>query len=372
MKYIIYVFVIFFIAITACEHAGKNEPLNLEFEEIAINIEPGYLNYYHSGYTFKSDSGDFFIGYNRFDHSFDYFNLDQKVVLSRVFVNEEGTNAIEKPISFFAANKNYVVVRKSSGDFLSLNHKGGFLSKFNVMDIDGVEENNFQWRYQGLVFSNHQFVFLSEDNTLALKLFPTFPRSNNGYYDRYGIARIPIDRIENTKLYSLEYPAGISDTRYGDLDQPEVIIGYNDQVISSFSCSKEVTVISLENNYTPTNKTLDIKSSSFYPKTISYQEKDYMSRWKYLSSSPRLFPLVYDPYQGYYFRVVKPESMKGEFYLRNQILIFDNELNFIGSKKLPVDADVFIFPTSKGAIIPFNEASYESENRIKFYRLIIK
>jgi hypothetical protein len=360
-------FLLCFSLLISCSDSNIENELHLNFKELKIDIGSNSLVYYHSAYSILISSEDYFVGYNRFDHTFDYFNLNSSRVDRKLDIITEGENAILHPITSFAANENFIVVSKSLGKFYVLNHQGEVVSKFSSDDFYFLSKNNLSFHYSGLVFSNYKLMSLSKDNVLALMVFPSLPRSDENYYDHYNVALIPLNNIQDTKFIQLDYPETVS-INYGDLDRPEIIFGHDTHVISSFSCSNEISFIPAKSNKIVNNVLLDIPSNEFRPVVIpQYNEKDYNGRWEYLKNSSRLFPLVFDPYQELYFRVLKLASSDIAKEKPNfKLLVYDMELNIVLSQDMPKNLDVQLFPTSNGLLIPYNEKHYSSEDQIEF------
>lgn len=357
-----------YFVLLGCDAQDELSNVELRFEEISIPLSAGYLNYYHKNDIIETDTGSFFIGYNRFDDSFDYFNLDTKQVSKRYFIPEQGPLSIEGFVTFFTASHDYLIIRKKTGEFSVRNHSGIELKSLSLDSINGFDslKLKYNWRYQGLVFSNYESVYMSEDNELILKLFPNTTRSASSYYESFGIVYIPIDSLEKAEIFQLDYPDDIRSNRYGDLDRPEFTLNARHEIISSFPCSKNILVL-------PLAKTDDVREleldCSFVPKETGYSEKDYFPRWKYISTAPRFFPLVYSPHQKCYFRLMKEETQEGEFYEKTKIMVYDERFSLIKVQDVSPKADVFLLPTPEGIYIPFNEMAYDHEDSIKFYKV---
>jgi hypothetical protein len=357
-----------FLFILCSVGCKQNQPklIRYDLSQIDIELSSNRLIHYHSSVVYNGQGQSIFVGYNRFDHSFDFFDLSNQKVLPSLVLNREGENSVAYPVSSFSANEDYIVVNKSPGILYVLSHSGvveRILKPDFFKNIQGV--NLSEIKYQGLSFSNYEFMYLNADDLLSVVLFPDFSRSKAEYYDEFGLSIVDVEKGSFESNFSLDYPKRILENKLGDLDEPHVI-SHDDVSTVSFSGSSEVIVI--RSNSSPEYIELEAPEV-FNPSSFNYSERDYSGRWQYLEKTARFFPLIYDQFRERYVRLAREkiyEDQSEQYYL----LTYDESFNLINKLALPDYVDFKVYPSQEGLIIPYSSKFYNNESLISF--LLVK
>jgi len=81
------------------------------------------LDYPYSS-IFKSDSIDYFIGYNRPLHRIDIFSLNDGAFTKSIILQNDGPDALDQPFDFFVQNLDSIFYYSNNYSLNILNQKG--------------------------------------------------------------------------------------------------------------------------------------------------------------------------------------------------------------------------------------------------------
>ena len=338
-----------------------------QVSENSIPISANVLSNYPIANVLITDSAEYYIGYNHFDHSLDFFDLTNNKVSHQIQLQREGPKGTGKASRFVVSSEN-IIVSNPNGDLYAINQTGDIIWKSDSI-IGNYENNKHSLRYQGISFLNFDYPNEIVDNKLIVNFYPNLSRSDNHFYDNINVGIMNVNQLSFNILPPIQYPKSILEDDYqGELDKPHFSINPSNQIICSFSSSEEIIIIDL-NSGKYTFKQLESPETPDLM-AINYDEKDFEMRYQHLKKSARFFPLLYHTYGDFYFRITKKETNEENFYAKSWLYIYDSSFKLKESIKLPESTGIHAHSTEQGIIIPFNSGALKTENTFKY--LLIK
>lgn len=370
------------IIIHSCNEKGrwanKNKSiLNYSLDSFYIDLTARELpTYFHFSNIKNETSGsNIFIGYNNFEHSFDFFDLKKKILIKKVFLDSNGPNAISSPSEFIFIDNNTILIRgvpfyykvDTLGKVIERRRmndlsKGKNFVFINFMEL-GYPENSIAYGNERI----YSYILPLKDNFWEKKFYqqpifvainleknltdfiPVYYPSQAANGKLFGYKLKPyILFLDNCLLYNFPFSSRIYKYHLSNkkLEEFDIISNYTDNESESLSFSK------FKGNY----ESLEVDKHFLY--------------------SLHFHKIVYDPYKNLFYRIHSlPIENDPKNRSSNYMCIFNTNFEKIGEIKLP-EKNLFInnyFPTERGIVFQIsNFNNFKDINKLKFITLQIK
>lgn len=144
---------------------------SLEFvEDIEIEIGNEGFNLYDSKAIFNSDDGMIFVGYKRFAHVLDFFNIDKRTFLKSLILQRDGPNSFQTIYKIHIHNLDSIFVKEHL-DIKIINEKGEIKNS-----IPAIFEKNSRIPDGGFFAYNDASIYFSKETNEFFGFY--FPDSN--------------------------------------------------------------------------------------------------------------------------------------------------------------------------------------------------
>lgn len=347
---------------------------NISQDSIIIDISGRELPTYSNFTSLFIDSASeypIFLGYNHYEHSFDYFDLFGKKLLKKVSLEYEGPNGIRKFGNFVFINHDTILVFESMY-FYKISGVGYVYLRKKYSDLE--KGRNFQFINEiSMQYPENNLCYV--DGRIYMHVVPLEALFwEKVFYDRPLIASISLES-NSVDFLNIKYPEEANPDRlFGYLLKP-YILKRNDELIYNFPFSskiytydlseKSVSVFEGESQFTK-NESEPLDFNLFKGRLTSPETG------KHFINSLHFHKVVYDPYKKLFYRVhtkkvEKSENSKKPLMLK-YLCIFDDNFNKIAEMQL--DNKLFInnYLPSKTGII-FQVSNYDNIkdiNKLKF------
>jgi hypothetical protein len=302
----------------------------VDIDSVKFKISPEFLDYYVN-YDIL-DEQNLFVGYNHFDHSLQFIDLNSKETVQTIKLERDGPNRI-KTISelFVLGDKIYL---KSTPEWVTIDHNGKVLERLNYSNLAEDLDNEYVID-GGFTISYTVKKELSVDQkSVYMRLYPVNLEANTPeFYKAPLFCKLNLDtksvEIEPYLPYPELFRSGIN---YGILDKPS-IIELEDRLVYSFPNHSTIYVYDFQDGTISAN---EVKSNKIESVVEVNQNGSLRDIIKSSFRSNRYHPITYDKYRDLYYRVfrVKDETKdEHEYFLQ----IINNQFNVLKEINLPDD-----------------------------------
>lgn len=351
-----------------------NKISNISQDSIIIDISGHELPTYFNFSTLSNDTASeypIFVGYNSYEHRFDYFDLTYKKLLKKVSLNYEGPHGIRKFGNFCFISQDTILVFESKY-FYKISLNGIVYFRKNLFDLEKgrdfqfINEISVQFPENNLCY-DHGRIF---SHVVPLKA----QFWEKDFYEKPLIASISLEN-NSVNFLNIKYPDEANPERlFGYLLKPYILKNGND-LIYNFPFSSKIYKYDLRSNsfsvfdgrsqFTK-NESEPLDFNLFKGKLASHEIG------KHFINSLHFHKVVYDSHRNLYYRVhtkqVETPGNSNKPLTLKYLCIFDKDFNKIAETEL--DKKLFInnYISSKTGII-FQVANYENIkeiNKLKF------
>lgn len=328
-KYLLLIF-IYFLFIGCDSNITSKQTYRVDIDTVKFKISPEFLDYYVN-YDIL-DEQNLFVGYNHFDHSLQFIDLNSKETVQTIKLERDGPNRI-KTISelFVLGDKIYL---KSTPEWVTIDHNGKVLERVNYSNL-AEDLNNEYIIGGGFTISYTIKRELSIDQkSVYMRLYPVNLEANTPeFYTAPLFCKVNIENKSVEIDPFLPYPELFrSGINYGILDKPS-IIELEDRLVYSFPNHSTIYVYDFNDSSITANKVNSTKIESVVDINQNGSLRDII---KSSFRSNRYHPITYDKFRDLYYRVfrVKDETKdEHEYFLQ----IIDNQFNVLKEINLPDD-----------------------------------
>lgn len=235
-------FSLFVINISCTEKRNSistnQKTFSIQKDTVVITISASELPIYYTfaSYFEKPSNQNLFVGYNGFEHSFDYFDIENKKLLKKVYLEHEGPNGISGAGDFSFVNADTVVIRESPF-YYKIDSNGTVINRKSFSDLqmnkDFLFINMMELGYpeNSIAYNNGRFY------SYILPLKAMFWQKE--FYEKPIIASV---ELENNSVIPLPvyYPEEASPKRlFGYLLKP-YILNFKNFLIYNFPFSSKI------------------------------------------------------------------------------------------------------------------------------------
>lgn len=324
--------VLFFCGCVGTTHAPQNSyglPVDsLIVEEHTISFQDEWLGLQSYSCTthWKTDSVDYIVGYNHFEHALDCFDVTNGEMVRSIPLHREGVDGVvDKICSMFPFSDDFIWV---------YDHV-----HFYLLDSDGEVHQKIAWNeYDSVIIeANHamhtaQFVY----NQMSASLL--FPIRKN---DRFYIYEWSLETEEVINEYLL-FPSVYNlkgDKKFANMDAPNVKF-LNDKVVYNYPYESTIYTLDLK-----TGEQLMYGGASQYTANVADECSDWndYSKWeRHGITNTHFYDVMYMPDLNLYVRLhlggVDIDTNKSLSELGDSrvlyLMLFDHEFNIVGEYKL--------------------------------------
>jgi hypothetical protein len=378
-KNIIYGICLLFLMNTSCslkkdQSVFENKIADIRWDSIIIEISGHEMpTYYNFSSLLSKITSEYpvFVGYNNYEHSFDYFDLSAQKLIKKVNLEYEGPNGIRKLGNFSFINHDSILIFESMY-FYKIDVEGiVYLRKKNSdlekgRDFQFINEISMQFPENNLCYANGRIY----SHVVPLKA----QFWEKEFYDKPFIASISLES-NYVDFLNIKYPYEANPDRlFGYLLKPYILKKGND-LIYNFPFSSKIYKYDLRKNsfsvfdgksqFTK-NESEPLDFNLFKGKLASHEIG------KHFINSLHFHKMVYDSHKRLFYRVhtkkvETPGNDKKPLTLK-YLCIFDKDLNKIAETELDNKLFTNNYIPSKNGII-FQVANYDNIkdiNKLKF------
>lgn len=308
----------------------SNITYKINIDTVKFKIPPEFLDYYVN-YDIL-DEQNLFVGYNHFDHSLQFIDLNNKETKQTIKLERDGPNRIKTISKLFVTEDK--IFLKPSQEWITINHKGKILDRFNYSNLAEDLSNDYVIN-GGITISYTVKMELSQDKkSVYMRLYPINLEANTPeFYTAPLFCKLNFDtksvEIEPHLPYPELFRSGIN---YGILDKPS-IIDLEDQLVYSFPNHSTIYVYDFNDSSISANEVKSTKIESVVEINQNGGLRDIM---KSSIRSNTYHPITYDKYRNLYYRVIRVKNEtknENEYFLQ----IIDNQFKVVKEINLPND-----------------------------------
>lgn len=338
-KFFIYIYIYLQYCLFLCSslflincnnNSSKEYSYQVHIDTVRIEIPHTFLDNYISFDILAEQH--VYVGYNHFDHSLQFIDLNKKVTKHTIKLEAEGPNGINTVGELFVTNDK--IYLKSTPEWIIMDHKGQILERINFTDLSQELENKYIID-GGITMSYLEKKELSSDHTsIYLKLFPTNAEVNGQeIYEHPLFCKLNFYEKSIKIDPYLPYPEVFrKGYKFGILDKPS-IEDFNDRLIYSFPNHSNIYIYHLKDSSISTHEVVSKKIKSVIEVNQHGSMRDILKN-SFLSD--RYHPVKYDPFKDIYYRVIRVKNNTqdiNEYFLQ----IIDKQFTIITEIKLPVE-----------------------------------
>ena len=312
---------------SACSENPKHLVLDLtDYDSIAVTIDYPILSSYSRLQPYIRNGDMYVVGYNHFEHYYDFINLSGGEHFS-VEMQREGADGVLTP-SDFVVLQDEIVCKNQEGVI--------------VVGMDGKVKNRLSM--QELVHPENVYSATTRTATLG----------NYNYWDADGsrvfipfyplVSGIPAGKIYDAEKHALEplpfsYPDSIQRAirSLGGLSTP-FVNGDADRIVYNYPVSSEVYLYDWKTKET---KVIDMRSLTVSNELAisEFNIPDQKGRFTKELKSSRFNWVHYHAESGRYYRVhlASIESLKTMFDRKSYLMVYDEKKNETKEYLLPAD-----------------------------------
>ncbi len=301
--------------------------------EIAIPIDLDMGNIYRVDQFVSEKDRGLLIGYNKIVNQLEIIDINEKVVVSKIPLPNEGQNSVRKIHSFFYINKDSIIL--ISDYYLHIiNEDGQFLLSQRI--------NNTNSKIRGIDFTKY-YISANQDRPIF------FDRQENAVYcalkrvdyDQFTLpehyegsicGRLNLDNFE-FEFLPIYYPPELKTTYYGFLNWPNFLFTQS-KIIYNFKYDSRVYSFDKK---TRKIKTFDVLSKFAQSPATPYfgATGDQQEMIKHINLNTEFGKILYDPFHHLYYRILLiPGSIMG-VTKRACISFLDSDFNVLAEMKIP-------------------------------------
>jgi len=334
---------------------NDSKRLSIELEEVKIPIDSSYLHNYPIYNSLIQDGKDYFIGYNKYKHSFDIFNITDREIYGKIILFSDGVDEVKFLGSFVAKSLDSLYVNTYK-KLLLLNKEGRVVRKYDLDLRNKFINNNVT------VVSNKTSKMVLNKNFIYMPL-RVFNKKNKSNFD-FPCA-ISLDLSSGTiDTINIHYPK-----LYRDQDKdffpkyyPTIAI-LNDSIIYNYASESKIYLYGRQYDSLINANSIFSKNTSTYVHGHGLQidKKNHME-------NPYFSNLLYYPNKNEIYRLHVKEmeyrKKNNEFTAFGErdtyLMVFDDKWNIKGEIILPSQTYITIsaFVCSEGLFV--NKAHYQN------------
>lgn len=351
-----------------------NKIISFQTDTVVITISPSELPTYYkfTNYSDKKNNNQFFVGYNEFEHSFDYFDVGNKTLLKKVYLEHEGPNGV-RTVNEFSFVKDDTIVIRGNPFYYKIDTNGTVITRKSFLDLQNGNDFLFM-NMMELVYPENSIAY-NNGKFYSYILPVKFMFWQNEFYEKPIIASV---ELENNSVNPLPvyYPEEASPNRlFGYLLKP-YIFNMNNFLIYNFPFSSKVYWFNLITQKTDVfdipseltkNESDPLEYSSFNGNRESFEID------RHFLNALHFHKIIYDPFNNLFYRIHTLVPDVDDKYKKNlnYLCVFDETFNKIG--EIEINSNLFInnyLPTKNGILFQItNHDNIKDMNKLKFIRL---
>lgn len=316
-------FVVFY---TSCSKEVKHQVLELtEYDSISVAIDYPILSNYVRLVPYVRNGELFVVGYNHFEHYYDFVNLSGGKHFS-VEMEKEGPDGVLVSSRFWV-NEDYIVCRNDAG-LVMLGMDGKVRHRMPIEELlhpTDVYVNSFG----GVALGNYDYV----QNDGSRCFIPMISLRKD--------VDVAIGKVYDAKTSSLELLPILYPDSIRNLYQVKSLItpymnGYADRIVYNFPISSKVYCYDLKTKKT---KVMDMRSETI-PNAVDMEEfknMDWFRRMKEEDMTSRFLWAHYSAKSGKYYRVhfASRENFEDDANNKRYLMVYDEKTGEIKEYLLP-------------------------------------
>jgi hypothetical protein len=358
-------FVLFVLVSCKIGEDEKKLKLTYEVDTLSITIDESQLLDYPYSSIFKSDSIDYFFGYNRPLHRIDIFSLNDGAFTKSIILQNDGPDALDQPFDFFVQDLDSIFYYSNNYSLNILNQKGELIGR-NILtkksDFVGKGEYRVGYLSQPV---NLKLFFDSKSNSVFFHSYSMESGSNKKEY--YQVPILTEIGLESkvVKEYPFHFPSSyLRDGEYlGEYMNPNIVVE-DSLIIFSYPDSPEINVYNrkTENLISKRIESKKTRNSVNYLPSEAHSEMNL--RLNHLIENPYFHKTVFDPYRNLFYRIHRgehpnPDIIQGNYnlsYTRDYLTVLDKNLNLLQEIELPANTynALSFFVTREGLFLPYS------------------
>jgi hypothetical protein len=361
-------FFILFLLVS-CRNGGNenviNQVLTYSVDTVSIDVNEYQLFDYPRSSIFKTDSIDYFYGYNQPFHRLDIFSLSDRAFIKSIPLSTDGPNALDTPFDFFIHKPDSIFFYGSNYSLNIINELGVLISK-NLLstsrNVSGIGKQKVGFLSDPLSF---KLYFDSESSSVFFHSYSMESLPNQAkYYQVPVLAEINLATGE-AKDYPFYFPDSyLMEGEYlGEYMNPNIVVD-DSLIIFSFPTSPVINVYNRKLDKLVSKRI----ESGFTKNTVKSMPSETYSeiqlRLNHLIENPYFYKTVFDPFRNLFYRTHRGEHPNPDLNLsnvdfsctKNYLTVLDKDLNLLQEIELQAhkyDATSF-FVTKDGLYLPFS------------------
>lgn len=370
----------FIILVVSCKMGTTENLLDLELshtvDTISIEISEFQLSDYAYSSVLKTDSENYFYGYNSALHRIDKFSINDQKFLESIPLNMDGPDAVESPFDFFIQSSDSIFYYGTDYSLNLLGHDG-VVKKRNILPLTngfgGASNRQVGYISHPIKFKLH---YDTESNSVFFHSYSMESASNRvEYYQVPILAEFHLTTGEIDK-YPFYFPDSYlqEGAYFGEYIDPNIVIS-DSLIIFSFPNSPVINVYDREQKKLKSKR---VESQFTRNKVASMPPQNYSEihlRFNHLIENPYFYTTVFDPYRKLFYRVHRGEHPNPDLnlgnvdfsYTRDYLTVMDQDLNVLEEMELPTHKynALSFFVTKEGLHFPFSHYLNEEVNEDK-------
>jgi|TARA_R100000365_G_C2745382_1_gene74227 hypothetical protein len=372
------------ISLVSCKNDAEQKSLIKSIaytvDTVRINLDKNQLYDYPRFSVFKTDSIDYFYGYNQSLHRLDIFSLTEGEFINSIPLNTDGPNAVDSPFDFFIYQPDSIFLYGRNYSLDIINDQGVVVAK----ELLPLSRNSSGVGKQKVGYLSHSVHFkLYVDSASNSVFFHSYSMESilnkSVYYEVPILAELNL-QTGKVKDYPFHFPDSyLLDGEYlGEYMNPNIVLS-DSLIIFSFPNSPVVNVYDRKSGKL-ISRTIE---SGFSINTVKSLPSETYSeihlRLNHLIENPYFYHTVFDPYRNLFYRTHRGEHPNPDLSLGNlnfsqtkdYLTVMDHSLNLLQEIELPAhkyDALSF-FVTKDGLYFPYTHYLNEdvTEDKLEFH-----
>ena len=345
---------------SACSEKPKHQVLDLtDYDSIAVTIDYPILSSYSRLQPYIRNGEMYVVGYNHFEHYYDFINLSGGKHFS-VELQREGADGVLTPSDFVVLQDE--IVCKNQEGVIVVGMDGKVKHRLPMQELVHPE-NVYSATPRTATLGNYNY-WDADGNRVFIPLYPL-------------VSGVPAGKIYDAEKHTLEplpfsYPDSIQQAiqSLGSLSAPSVN-GDADRIVYNYPISSKVYLYDWK---TKDTKVIDMRSLTVSNELdiSEFNIPDQKGRFTKEMLSSRFNWVHYHAESGRYYRVhlASIESMKKMFDRKSYLMVYDEKKNETKEYLLPEDfsnvyvvqGDVMYVAYKKNTDDVFRLAKIELEN----------
>jgi hypothetical protein len=290
--------------------------ISFDVDTCTVELDGNYLFNYKK---FSTD-GAIYAGYNNHVHSIDFFDINEKRVLSQLILSKEGPESVQRVEGIYYHNMDSIFLLDENS--LSIFNSIGKLKR--RIKINFASDNT-------AFFSSNNFTAGNETNNLMFDKIHGCVYSQNldfqtsqcssKHFDRSVLGKINL-KDSTVELLPIYYSKLYHENFYGFYDTPKFSMINETQIVYNFPIESSVYVYDLKEGHSMSFGG-ESKFTSSVVSSLPWKScKDVDAKMQHFVENVRFEKVIYDPFRDLFYRFhygdAKGRNADGTFMNPNQ------------------------------------------------------